>query len=870
MPPDVNQQGQDSGSCFLVATQPGRGDLLFYGAQRTKPYVGPLDPVSASSWTELDEGTNVHWDLHGIALSPDFNATLDGGTYELQSGTVWLLSDGGIYRSTDGGKHFDAAANVTTLSCVNVAGVAIEGQTALSLNSGDNDGFYSMDGGATWTSQDYGGGDNDCSYADPLRPHSMLVFTPRWDPDGNSGTAAVGQTIAVYEGLPTQLPDVALGTSIRHVVPGPSDGWNAKSTFGLRGYRPIILNLPGDGAFAPGDYIFIRFKADTSQAVLLRTQKLLEIDSRDDWNTVATSASDGTRVFQQGPILNSADLGVVQASGGHRSTVFYVGGNAANELWKWTSGGTDGRTASPPASNGLFVSVYRNQQHFVYLDSAETIQDAWWDGNNSIWQPQQINAANGRTPNGPPAAGGPFVSVYNDQQHFAYLDIAGTIWDSWWDGDTWNLQHLNAADGKTPGSPPAAGGLFVSVYNDQQHFAYLDSAGTIWDAWWDGDNNTWQSQQINAAGGRVPDAPPVSSDLFVSSYNNQQHFAYLDSAGTIWEAWWDGNNTWQPRQINGASGVVPGAPLAASGLFVSVYNNQQHFAYLDNAGTIWDAWWDGDHDIWQPPQQINATGGRVQGAPSAAGGLFVSVYKNQQHFAYIDSAGTIWDAWWDGDNDTWQSQQINAAGGRVPSAPPAANALFVSVYTNQQPYTNQQHFVYTDSNGTIWDAWWDEDSWQVQQINSSGWQKIVPGAGANQARRFFVNPYDPNLIYLLDDKNVKRSDDGGSTWSVDLNLENQLTCGRLIPIGRPDTGDLVDVVLTDMQFDPSDPLTRFAVGEGGAFFTKDGVNWDHLLDTGALSGRPVNCYYDSVSNPSAKALYVALVGRGLLKISPLP
>jgi hypothetical protein len=44
---------------------------------------------------------------------------------------------------------FLAAQNLTTLSCVNVAGAAIEGLgTTLSLNTGDNDGFYSMDGGA--------------------------------------------------------------------------------------------------------------------------------------------------------------------------------------------------------------------------------------------------------------------------------------------------------------------------------------------------------------------------------------------------------------------------------------------------------------------------------------------------------------------------------------------------------------------------------------------------------------------------------------------------------------------------------------------------------------------------------------------------
>jgi hypothetical protein len=62
---------------------------------------------------------------------------------------------------------------IHSLSAVNMAGVSAQGKgPALSLNTGDNDGFYSMDGGKSWTYQQYGGGDNDCSYADPLRPRS--------------------------------------------------------------------------------------------------------------------------------------------------------------------------------------------------------------------------------------------------------------------------------------------------------------------------------------------------------------------------------------------------------------------------------------------------------------------------------------------------------------------------------------------------------------------------------------------------------------------------------------------------------------------------------------------------------------------------
>jgi hypothetical protein len=508
---------QDNGNVFLAVTQPGRGDLLFYGGQRPVAYVGPV-PVGnlwSVGWVALD--ANVHYDLHGICLSPDFHASISEsstdpnvvpfGTYHPGAGTVWLLSDGGIYRSTDGGQHFQPAAGARTLSCVNVAGGAIQGKgTALSLNTGDNDGFYSMDGGAHWSYQQYGGGDNDCSFSDPLLSNTMLVFTPRWDTAANSAPASKGQTVSVYQTSPGSLPDAREGTNQRRAVTGPplppSTTWNASSGYGSRGSRPIVLGLPGEAAPAQGDYIFIL--NPKTQPVLVRTQNIIDIQHRDEWLTTATAPGQGANVYLQEPTLPTPrpemDLGVVQASGGHNSTVFYLGGDGT--LWTWTAGAR-----------------------------------------------------------------------------------------------SWN-------------------------------------------------------------------------------------------------------------QLAPASAVV----------------------------------------------------------------------------------------------------------------------------------------------------------------NVS--------AGAFNVIRYFVHPYQPNVIYILDVDHVKRSDDGGHTWQVDSNLEHQLTWGGRIALSSNDSssgiGDHFDLVLTDMQFDPNNPLVRFAVGEGGVFLTADGVNWTQLLHTGAMAGRPANCYYDWISTPSNPALYVSFAGRSVVKISDLP
>ena len=149
------------------------------------------------------------------------------------------------------------------------------------------------------------------------------------------------------------------------------------------------------------------------------------------------------------------------------------------------------------------------------------------------------------------------------------------------------------------------------------------------------------------------------------------------------------------------------------------------------------------------------------------------------------------------------------------------------------------------------------------------WQLLVPGGGATRAKRFFVSPYDPNLLYVIDGDRIRRSNDGGINWQVDESLERMVTCNGRIPADRDEVGDTTQVVLSDMQFDPFNSGRRFAVGLAGAFMTTDGANWQRLLDTGAMRGLPTNCYFDWSSVPSDPSLYVGFAGRSIVKISDL-
>jgi hypothetical protein len=151
------------------------------------------------------------------------------------------------------------------------------------------------------------------------------------------------------------------------------------------------------------------------------------------------------------------------------------------------------------------------------------------------------------------------------------------------------------------------------------------------------------------------------------------------------------------------------------------------------------------------------------------------------------------------------------------------------------------------------------------------WQQLVPsppltppGKKAAHARRFYVDPYNPNTIYLLDDDAVKRSDDGGATWTVDVSLDNAITEGHAYSY----RGDFA--VIKDIIFVRGEDQTRFAVGNAGVFYTLDGTNWARLLSTSALPSHPVSAYFDGISDPCDRALYVGLDGRGILRIDPIP
>ena len=338
----------ESGVSFIVPHLSPDGTVVFIASDRRTTCIASKEPREASDWQRID--ASLHVDPHGIAFTPDLQLQFAAGPSHDNHGRLLIVNDGGAYISLDGAASWSHGKGLSTLNVCNVAVSTIPGQAPLlTFGAGDNNGFASDDGGATWRTQGYNGGDNDCSFSDPRQPTRMYVFAPRSRAlNGNFGE------IYAYVSKDDGYPDIKLGSGdlVRVLGPDPriatagSAGWNVVSAYCNTGYRPLVLTTADEQPRPDGDLIVVRFTEDS--ALLLRTTAMSSLASSADWATGATDESAGATSWQVGPALPLGSIGAVQASGGHDATVYYAGDirdfrfeqpvDGTFQLWKWTAG----------------------------------------------------------------------------------------------------------------------------------------------------------------------------------------------------------------------------------------------------------------------------------------------------------------------------------------------------------------------------------------------------------------------------------------------------------------------------------------------------------------------------------------------------
>ena len=138
-----------------------------------------------------------------------------------------------------------------------------------------------------------------------------------------------------------------------------------------------------------------------------------------------------------------------------------------------------------------------------------------------------------------------------------------------------------------------------------------------------------------------------------------------------------------------------------------------------------------------------------------------------------------------------------------------------------------------------------------------------PGRSAGGARRVFADPFNPALIYILDGATFRVSLDGGQSWLADPFVTAAMTGGGKLDL-------TAGGVVRDMLFLRTERFTRFAFGSAGVMYTMDGVVWRALINSIAMGGCPESGFFDGITDPMNRTLYVELEGRSVLRISGLP
>ena len=403
-----------SGNVYVITKATSSGFLVFF-SDMNHVHVSQGVPNSFNSWHRLGgkdasesrrDGDNsnivrVHADPHALILTPDFEITLKPSTVsspydqnsELDqhiSGNIWMASDGGLYQSTDGGTNWKLCDGLETLDPINIAGLfGLGNSPALYFGCGDNDDFFTRDGGQNYYDPVSSCGDCDAWFADVAQPGRLLQFEPRFFLNG----VRTPMVNIVSTSDSSEYPDASDGSNTRH-IPAPrrvkqTDGSVPEYTSSdlvIRGYRPIIRTLATEAPMGDGDYVFIHSSDGVSRKVL-RTTSISSITQLKDWDDVTKAQVIGVPL----PITAVTPEPIVQASGGHTNPVFFVSDGMGN-LFKWDGGlnvwrkivpgGPTGRAATGAIS--FFVDPFHPE--IVYLVDQSGIKVSL-DGGES-WLPE--------------------------------------------------------------------------------------------------------------------------------------------------------------------------------------------------------------------------------------------------------------------------------------------------------------------------------------------------------------------------------------------------------------------------------------------------------------------------------------------------
>jgi len=299
-----------------------------------------------------------------------------------------------VYWCDDGGRNeqsWQFSSGLETLDPVNIGGLfGFRDAPALYFGCGDNNDFFTHDGGAHWGDARGFCGDCDAWFSDIAQADRVLQFLPR---------RGEGQ-IAIVKSDGSDYPDSgdddakAFVPSTKRINPSDPTKLSPYATSGmyLLGYRPLIRTVATEAPLPDGDVVIIEQALDGT-AILLRTTAISSIKKLDDWH-------DANKARQIGPNLPPGAI-VVQAGGGHASPAYYLGGGGG-QVWKlsddesaWNKIVPAAVVGSPSVGGALMWFVDPYERGVLYVLDSQGMKISTDSGRSWIFDTAMTNALTG-------------------------------------------------------------------------------------------------------------------------------------------------------------------------------------------------------------------------------------------------------------------------------------------------------------------------------------------------------------------------------------------------------------------------------------------------------------------------------------------
>jgi hypothetical protein len=321
-----------------------------------------------------------------------------------------------------------------------------------------------------------------------------------------------------------------------------------------------------------------------------------------------------------------------------------------HEGWIWNdlTEATSAPLARGPLA--AFQTTFNNQQHVVYIGAVtlagvttDHVHELYFDGTD--WHHTDLTLLTSSpavAPNARNLTG--YETSFNNQQHINFISADGHVRELWYD-TSWHSNDLTAAaQALNPATPNALAfsslNGYQTTFNNQQHVNFISANGHVNELW---HGNQWQWNDLTLRAREVgTPAPDALLDSALSGYqttfNNQQHVNYISGNGRLNELWY--GNQWQWNDLTGTAAAPlanPSTPLTG---YQTTYNDEQHVAYVDNNGHVVELFYDNN---WQP-NDLSVAGGfdMVDAGLVALAGYQTIEATNQQHVVFIstNNAGT--------------------------------------------------------------------------------------------------------------------------------------------------------------------------------------------------------------------------------------